>query len=89
MDEQQQIEKCYLSLRFAQKMRKVSLDCFSACGGEQGFPFEINQLSLMHNSKCFSACMNVRLEQGPFLNELGAVPDDAVPKKFLWHSGAM
>ena len=87
--EQQQIEQSYLSTRFAQKLRKTTLECFQACGGEMMFPFEVNQLSLMHNSVCFSNCMNVRLEKGPFLNELGDVPEDSIPKKFLWHQGAL
>jgi hypothetical protein len=62
--------------------------CYKACGGSLEFPFSVNQISLMNNSKCFANCMNVRLEKGPFLNELGEVPEDAIPKKFLWHEGS-
>jgi hypothetical protein len=36
---------------------------------------------------CFASCMNIKFEQGPFLNELGTVPEDAIPKKFIWAHG--
>jgi hypothetical protein len=85
--EQAQIEQCYKSLRFAQQIRFNSLACMKACGGNVDFPFSVNQISLMHNSKCFANCLNVRLEKGPFLHELGDVPEDSIPKKFLWHQG--
>ena len=31
--------------------------------------------------------MNINLEKGPFLSELGTVPEDAIPKKFIWAHG--
>jgi len=31
--------------------------------------------------------MNIKFEEGPFLNELGHVPEDVIPKKFLWAHG--
>lgn len=38
-EEQRQIEQSYLSTRFAQKFRHVTLSCFQACGGEMEFPY--------------------------------------------------
>ena len=40
--EQQEIESSFKSLRFAQKVRLTSLQCFKACGGEPKFPFRID-----------------------------------------------
>ena len=34
---------------------------------------------------CFGDCMNINLEKGPFLTDMGPpVGDEFVPKKFLW-----
>ena len=33
---------------------------------------------------CFGDCLNLNFENGPYLNQLGKVPEDAVPKKFIW-----
>ena len=89
IDEQKQIEDAYLSLRFSQKMRNIGLSCYKACGGEAAFPFRVDQFHFYTERQytCFSNCMNVKLEQGPFLNELGPLPEDSIPKKFLWAHG--
>lgn len=83
--EQKQIEDCYLTLRFAQTVRKEVLACYKKCGGNVRFPFRAEPDALMgKNELCFGDCLNLNFERGPFLNELGAVPEDAVPKKFIW-----
>ena len=33
---------------------------------------------------CFGDCMNINFENGPYLKELGDVPEDSIPKKFIW-----
>ena len=33
---------------------------------------------------CFADCLNINFENGPFLKELGDVPEDSIPKKFIW-----
>ena len=38
---------------------------------------------------CFADCLNVRFEEGPYLSELGTVPEDAIPKKFVWAHGLL
>ena len=86
--EQSEIEHSFRSLRFAQKIRLMSLTCFKSCGGEPSFPFRMNQDALVgKNHHCFADCMNVNLEQGPYLSELGEIPDGAIPKKFIWAHG--
>ena len=37
--EQQEIESSFRNLRFAQKVRLMSLSCFKGCGGEVKYPF--------------------------------------------------
>ena len=37
--EQKQIEDCFLTLRFAQKVRKEVIACYKKCGGNVRFPF--------------------------------------------------
>jgi hypothetical protein len=83
--EQKQIEDCFLTLRFAQKVRKEALACYKKCGGTVKFPFRIEADALMGKQElCFGDCLNVNFERGPYLSELGAVPEDAIPKKFIW-----
>ena len=86
--EQQEIESSFRNLRFAQKVRLTSLSCFKACGGEVKFPFWTDQDALVGKSHhCFGDCMNVNLEQGPFLKDLGEIPEGSIPKKFIWAHG--
>jgi hypothetical protein len=33
---------------------------------------------------CFADCLNINFEDGPYLSELGTVPEDVIPKKFIW-----
>ena len=83
--EQREIEDQFLKLRFAQKVRRTTIACYKRCGGKLGFPFIVVPDSLIGmNEVCFGDCLNINFEKGPFLNELGAVPEDAIPKKFIW-----
>jgi hypothetical protein len=83
--EQKQIEDCYLTLRFAQKVRRDTLACFKKCGGQIKYPFRIEVNMLLGKEEiCFGDCLNLNFEKGPYLRELGKVPEDAVPKKFIW-----
>ena len=87
--EHAEIEKTYLSLRFAQKTRHMALSCWSKCTTEKvKYPFRVDQSALIGKDQhCFSDCLNINFEKGPFLHELGPVPEDAVPKKFIWAHG--
>ena len=86
--EQQEIESSFRSLRFAQKVRLTSLQCFKACGGAPSFPFRIDQDALVGKQHhCFGDCLNVNFESGPFLKDLGDIPEGAIPKKFVWAHG--
>ena len=69
-------------------MRLMSLQCFKSCGGEPKYPFRMDQDALVGKSHhCFGNCMNVKLEEGPFLKEMGDIPEGSIPKKFIWAHG--
>jgi hypothetical protein len=66
-------------------VRKETMACYRKCGGNIRFPFRVNPDLLMGKDEiCFGDCLNINWERGPFLNELGNVPDDLVAKKFIW-----
>ena len=86
--EMRQIEDCFLSLRFAQKVRYTALSCMKQVGGPVKFPFRVDQLNLQGRQYLqFGDCMNINLEKGPFMNELGTVPEGKISKKFIWGHG--
>lgn len=63
----------------------MSLSCFKECGGTIKYPFIMTQdLLLGKNYVCFGNCMNINLENGPYLSELGNLSEDDIPKKFIW-----
>lgn len=77
-----------MTLRFAQKIRHTSLACFKQCGGKPSFPFRVDQDGLVGKAhSCFADCLNINFEKGPFLNELGDIPEGSIPKKFVWAHG--
>ena len=86
--EMRQIEDCFLTLRFAQKIRYTSLACMKQLGGPVKFPYRVDQLNLQGKQYMqFGDCMNINLENGPFLSELGTVPEGKITKKFIWAHG--
>lgn len=86
--EKAEIDQIYASLKFAQKVRHTTISCFKMCGGNPMFPFTVDPDALAgKNLHCFGDCLNVKFEKGPFLNELGDIPDDSIPKKFIWPHG--
>ena len=86
--EQQQIEQTFLTLRFAQKVRRETIACYKKCGGRISYPFIVEpDFVLGKNEICFGDCININFERGPYLRELGNVPEDAIPKKFIWPHG--
>ena len=83
--EQAQIQAAYQTVRFTETMRATTISCYKKCHGKIGYPYVIDTLLIAGKQElCFGDCMNINLEKGPFLKELGKVPEDAVPKKFLW-----
>lgn len=88
IDEQQEIEDTYLSMRFAQKVRHATISCYKHCGGKPKFPFQVEPKTLLgKNEVCFSDCLNMQFEKGPFLKDLGTVPEGSIAKKFIWTHG--
>ena len=62
------------------------LACLKKCVPKKiEYPFNVHPSSLVGKSEiCFGDCVNVNFENGPYLRELGDVPEDAIPKKFIW-----
>jgi hypothetical protein len=61
------------------------LACYKKCGGKLSFPYRIEPDVFKGKEElCFGDCLNLNFEKGPFLRELGQVPDDVIPKKFIW-----
>ena len=88
--EQLEIEKVFKTLKFTQEVRHKSLACVSSCGGEVMYPFKVDpdrQMIGVSKYNCFTECLNQQFETGPFLRDLGPIPQNAVPKKFIWTFG--
>ena len=62
--ESKEIQDSFRALRFAQKMRFMSLACYKECGGTIKYPFRIDQDAIFakNGHSCFGDCMNVNLE---------------------------
>ena len=72
-------------MKFGELIRKNTLACLQKCGGKIKYPFRVEASALLGKQEvCFGDCLNINFENGPWLNTLGAVPEDAVPKKFIW-----
>ena len=83
--EQRQIEESFLSMRFQQRFKKEVLGCFKKCGANIKYPFRAEPDALKGKEEiCFGDCLNLNFEKGPFLRELGNIPEDVIPKKFIW-----
>ena len=78
----------FKGMRLRDRMRQTSLACYSKCNGDVRLPLLVPFFKLMNDDAfCFGDCMNINLENGPYLNEMGEVPADAIPKKFIWAHG--
>ena len=83
--EQAEIQAAYQSMRVGCQIRQTVISCYKKCGGKVSYPFTIEPAVLMGKKEiCFGDCLNINFEKGPFLKELGEVPDDSIPKKFIW-----
>ena len=72
-------------MKFGEKTRQTAIACYQKCGGEIKYPFRIETAGLYGKQEvCFGDCMNINFENGPYLNQLGKVPEESVPKKFIW-----
>ena len=59
------------------------------CSLKVKYPFQVEPAGFIGTKEiCFGDCMNINFERGPFLKELGPVPEDAIPKKFIWGHAA-
>ena len=52
------------------------------------FPFTYDSTELGgHQYDCVQGCINERFDKGPFIKDLGPIPEGAIPKKFIWATG--
>ena len=83
--EQAEIQAAFQSMVFGEKLRQTTLACFKKCGGNVKYPFRIEPAALMGKQEiCFGDCLNINFEKGPYLTTLGEVPEESIPKKFIW-----
>uniref|UniRef100_A0A7S3N0M3 Uncharacterized protein n=1 Tax=Strombidium inclinatum TaxID=197538 RepID=A0A7S3N0M3_9SPIT len=80
------------SMAFREKIRHTALSCYIKCGGMSKLqkdiavvPYSLGADTI--EEACFGDCLNVNFEKGPFLSMMGEVPEDAIPKKFIWGHG--
>ena len=87
LKEKADIDHAYRSLKVGQVFRQTVVACLYKCGAHVKYPFGQNPNGLQTSSHiCFGDCMNINLEKGPRLNDLGEVPEGSIPKKFIWGS---
>lgn len=84
--EQNQIEHTFRSMKASSQIKKTMAACLIRCGAKFNLTGEYNTSTLKPGGQeiCFGDCMNINLEKGPFLRDIGPVAEDAVPKKFVW-----
>ena len=86
-EEQSRILSTFRQLKFGHESRKNILGCWNACGLTSNIRLEIRPYNLeVKNEQCLYDCLNVTFEKGPFLNQLGEVPAEKIPKRFVWTS---
>ncbi len=77
----------FRALKVGNLFRKINIACFMKCGGDKHYPFQPNPNELQAEHQiCFGDCMNINLEKGPYLKDLGEVPEGKIAKKFIWGS---
>ena len=88
--ERQHVKNMWRQLVVGEKTRQTALACWLKCGEKTTYPFMVNPMFLRGNKNiCFGDCMNINFEQGPFLKDLGDVPEDSIPVKFIWGSSKL
>ena len=84
-EEKRQIQAAFNSMKFAERIRQTAIACNRKCGGKTLYPFRMDPAHLIGTQEvCFGDCLNINFEKGPMLSVLGEVPEDAIPKKFIW-----
>jgi hypothetical protein len=84
--ERAQIFKAFRSMKFGEQARQTVIACMKKCSPDPiKYPFRSETIGLRGKPEiCFGDCLNVNFEQGPYLKTLGEVPEDSIPKKFIW-----
>ena len=83
--EAKEIMENYKTLVVGTSIRQIAIGCWFKCGGKPHFPIMNIPKELDEwNSICFGDCVNINFEDGPYLRQLGPIPEGKIPKKFLW-----
>ena len=85
------IEREFRTMRMTEHLKEVKLSCGDRCGyrlrEEDLRVHSTDGLDSLTKMDCFNRCMNIRLEQGPFVRDLGNIAEDRVPVLFVWPTG--
>ena len=83
--EKKKIDQLWRQNVMADKLKQIQLACMRMCKGEIQYPFKIAPWLLEGKREiCFADCVNINTEGGPYLSEMGEIPEGAVPVKFIW-----
>ena len=76
----------FRSLKASVDIKQNTAACLIRCGLKFNTAAEYNPSLLKPGGQeiCFGDCMNINLEKGPYLRDIGTVSEDAIPKKFVW-----
>ena len=60
--------------------------CLIKCGAKATYPLPNDSYTNVFGAGavCYGNCMNINLEKGPYLRDLGDIPEGSIPKKFIW-----
>ena len=78
-------------MKFTEQMKEVKLTCASRCDlriNSKAYSIDSAEgMDSVLRMDCFNRCMNIKLEQGPFIKDLGEISEDKVPVLFMWPNG--
>ena len=78
-------------MKFTEQMKEVKLTCAVRCNvrvNKNNYTIQSAEgMDSILKMDCFNRCMNIKLEQGPFIKDLGEIGEDKVPVMFMWPNG--
>ena len=78
-------------MKFTEQMKEVKLTCATHCNvrvNKDTFSIQSAEgMDSIIKMDCFNRCMNIKLEQGPFIRDLGKFEEEQVPVLFMWPNG--
>ncbi len=90
-EERRAIETQFRTMKFTEAMKEVKLSCATNCGmriNEDNLTVKsAEEIDSITKMDCYNRCVNIKLEQGPYIRDLGTPDDSRVPVLFLWPTG--